>query len=170
MKALVTIDDSILSLSVLPAVRRLLRLVPSAEIHLLTVLDPRQAHGVRLGAADVSRGAEGTVAVSSPAPGVVESHGEAMERLEREQQNRLRDIAVEHFPGGDWFCHTRWSREPADKIVQVANNLDVDVVVMATHGRSGVSNLVAGSVTQAVIKRSGRPVLVQCPPGAEDDQ
>lgn len=170
MKALVTIDDSDLSLSILRAARRLVRLVPSAEINLLTVLDPRQARGLLGGAPEVSHGAAGTVAVSSPLPAVIESHGEALERLEREAKDRLRDIAVQNFPGGEWTCHTRWSREPADTIVAVANELDADIIVMATHGRSGVSNLVAGSVTQAVIKQSKRPVLVQCPAAAAEDE
>ncbi len=169
MKALVTIDDSELSLSILRAARRLARLVPSVEIHLLTVLDPRQARGMLAPSAELSHGAAGTVAVSSPAPSVVESHGEALERLERENQARLRDLAVQNFPGGDWTCHTRWARDAAETIVRVANDLGVDIIVMATHGRSGVSNLVAGSVTQAVIRQSGRPVLVQCPGPDEDE-
>jgi nucleotide-binding universal stress UspA family protein len=163
MKALVTLDDSALSLTILETARELVRLVPGAEVHLLTVLDPGQARGLLASTPEVTHGAAGTVAVSSPSPAIVESHGEALERLEREQREHLRDVAVENFPGADWYCHTRWSKDPASAIVDVARELGIDVIAMATHGRSGVSHLVAGSVTEAVIRRSGKPVLVRCP-------
>jgi nucleotide-binding universal stress UspA family protein len=45
----------------------------------------------------------------------------------------------------------------------MAEKLDVNVIVMATHGRSGLSRAVMGSVAEAVIRKSRRPVLVQRP-------
>ncbi len=36
---------------------------------------------------------------------------------------------------------------------------DVDLIVMATHGRSGVQRLVLGSVTEKVVRAAACPVL-----------
>jgi nucleotide-binding universal stress UspA family protein len=47
---------------------------------------------------------------------------------------------------------------PADGIVATLG--DYDLVVMGSHGRSGVGRLLLGSVTEGVIRRSERPVLV----------
>lgn len=48
---------------------------------------------------------------------------------------------------------------PARRISSYAEEHDVDMVVMGTHGRSGVSRLLLGSVTETVIRQSRRPVL-----------
>lgn len=47
----------------------------------------------------------------------------------------------------------------AEDILRVAEEKDVDLIVMATHGRSGVQRLVLGSVTEKVIRATSRPVL-----------
>lgn len=49
--------------------------------------------------------------------------------------------------------------EPVREITTYAEAADVDVVVMATHGRSGIGRMVAGSVTERVMRRCDRPVL-----------
>jgi nucleotide-binding universal stress UspA family protein len=48
---------------------------------------------------------------------------------------------------------------PAAAILTVAEQHQVDGIVMATHGRSGVRRFVLGSVTEKVIRSSSRPVL-----------
>jgi len=52
----------------------------------------------------------------------------------------------------------------AAAIAQVAERLDVDAVVLATHGRSGLSRLRHGSVAQEVLRRCVRPLLLVPPP------
>lgn len=52
----------------------------------------------------------------------------------------------------------------ATHLVQAAARLDVDVVCMGTHGRSGLARAVLGSVAEAVMARADRPVLVVRPP------
>jgi nucleotide-binding universal stress UspA family protein len=49
--------------------------------------------------------------------------------------------------------------EPVREISTYAEAANVDVVVMGTHGRSGVGRMVAGSVTERVMRRCSRPVL-----------
>lgn len=52
------------------------------------------------------------------------------------------------------------SGTPHREILDYAEIQDVDLVVMATHGRSGVSRLLSGSVTERVVRKADRPVLV----------
>ncbi|WP_164012308.1 universal stress protein [Pyxidicoccus trucidator] len=51
-------------------------------------------------------------------------------------------------------------------LVQASERLGVDAIVMGTHGRSGLKRAVLGSVTQALLLRTDRPVLVVRPPQA----
>ncbi|MFB6218321.1 MAG: universal stress protein [Halobacteriaceae archaeon] len=50
---------------------------------------------------------------------------------------------------------------PHEGIVAYADEHDVDLVVMGTHGRSGIDRVILGSVTENVIRETERPVLVQ---------
>lgn len=53
----------------------------------------------------------------------------------------------------------------APTIVEYANDNDVDVVVMATHGRRGVRRMLLGSVAEEVLRTAGCPVLTVRPDG-----
>jgi nucleotide-binding universal stress UspA family protein len=48
---------------------------------------------------------------------------------------------------------------PADEIVKLADDRIVDLIVMGTHGRSGLSHLLMGSVAEHVVRRASCPVL-----------
>jgi nucleotide-binding universal stress UspA family protein len=45
-------------------------------------------------------------------------------------------------------------------IVERARQIGVDLIVMTTHGRSGLGRLIMGSVTEAVLRHTPCPVLV----------
>ena len=47
-----------------------------------------------------------------------------------------------------------------EAIVAIARKRKCDLIVMASHGRSGLSRLLLGSVAQAVLSRASVPVLV----------
>jgi nucleotide-binding universal stress UspA family protein len=49
---------------------------------------------------------------------------------------------------------------PADSIIETAQNLAVDVIVMATHGRGGVARWAVGSVADKVMRHGPCPVLL----------
>jgi nucleotide-binding universal stress UspA family protein len=49
---------------------------------------------------------------------------------------------------------------PASVIIQAADGLDDCLVVMSTHGLGGLQRMVLGSVTDKVVRGTGRPVLV----------
>ena len=48
---------------------------------------------------------------------------------------------------------------PNDEIIGYAEDNDVDLIAMGTHGRSGVERQVVGSVTEKVVRNSEIPVL-----------
>lgn len=52
---------------------------------------------------------------------------------------------------------------PAERIVEHAHRIEAELVVMATHGRSGLSRFVRGSVAEAVIRACKVPVLAANP-------
>jgi nucleotide-binding universal stress UspA family protein len=49
---------------------------------------------------------------------------------------------------------------PAEEIIRCAQNNGVDLIVMATHGRSGIGRMVLGSVADEVLRRSSLPLLL----------
>lgn len=48
---------------------------------------------------------------------------------------------------------------PFQMIVDTADKLKVDLIVMATHGRTGLSHLLMGSVAEKVVRAARCPVL-----------
>jgi nucleotide-binding universal stress UspA family protein len=57
------------------------------------------------------------------------------------------DVTTAVFMGG-----------PSTAILERAS--DTDLIVMASHGRGGVTRFALGSITDAVIRGSGKPVMV----------
>lgn len=54
---------------------------------------------------------------------------------------------------------------PSDKLVEYADQNHVDLIVMGTHGRSGLNRILMGSVAENVIRRAPCPVMtIRQPP------
>lgn len=51
------------------------------------------------------------------------------------------------------------SGDPTDCILRLAADEDYSLIVMATHGRTGLSHLFLGSVAEKVVRRAACPVL-----------
>ena len=69
------------------------------------------------------------------------------------------DRAAEHLGGiSPW----RFVREgtPADEILAAAREWEPDLIVIGTHGRSGVSRVVLGSTAESVVRHARCPVVV----------
>jgi nucleotide-binding universal stress UspA family protein len=49
---------------------------------------------------------------------------------------------------------------PADEIVRYADFCDVDLIIMGTHGRSGLAHALMGSVAEQVVRAAPCPVLL----------
>jgi nucleotide-binding universal stress UspA family protein len=53
--------------------------------------------------------------------------------------------------------------DPAEEIIRFVEHESIDLVVMATHARSGISRLVLGSVAEAVLRHVTVPVMLLRP-------
>jgi nucleotide-binding universal stress UspA family protein len=74
---------------------------------------------------------------------------EVKEKL-RKLEGRAHHVRVEsHVMEGD----------PVDMIVRAAEETGCDVIVMGTHGRTGLGRLLLGSVAESVIRKAPCPVL-----------
>lgn len=51
------------------------------------------------------------------------------------------------------------SDEPAKEILQYAKSVDIGLIIMGTHGRTGLARMVLGSVAEAVVRGAPCPVL-----------
>jgi len=83
-----------------------------------------------------------------------------LEESLREQGRRAVD-EVERLAkeaGVDCETHVR-EGSAADRILDEAEESDVDLVVMGTHGRTGLDRILVGSTTERVLRRSDIPVL-----------
>ena len=63
--------------------------------------------------------------------------------------------------------HRLITGEPAAAIVRLAEDENVDMIVMGTHGRTGLSRLLMGSVAEAVVRRAKCPVLTYKQPAEQ---
>lgn len=95
---------------------------------------------------------EGVAATLTYDP-MVDLEGEAEAYLER-QEASLRGGSLKEVR------HRVLIGDPAQQIVRLAEKTEGSLVVMSTHGRSGLARWAVGSVTEKVVRHSGRPVLV----------
>jgi nucleotide-binding universal stress UspA family protein len=57
------------------------------------------------------------------------------------------------------FEHRLLSGDPASEIVRLAQDEGVELIVLGTHGRTGLKRVLMGSVAEAVVRRATCPVL-----------
>ena len=108
----------------------LLHVVPTDELHLLRkVYQPDKSGG-----ADIS----------------------TAERVAREH---LEAIAQEHLGDSRYEILTQFNSNPAAGILEAQKETDADLVVMSSHGRTGLAHLILGSVAERVVRESVCPVL-----------
>jgi nucleotide-binding universal stress UspA family protein len=53
-----------------------------------------------------------------------------------------------------------WYGPPADSIIEAARVSGIDLIVMSSHGRSGLGRLVLGSVAETVLRGTTTPILL----------
>jgi nucleotide-binding universal stress UspA family protein len=87
----------------------------------------------------------------------VQSHVDAAEQEAREnleafaQELSVRGIKVKPFLRVGY---------PFDEIVLMAKHFDVDLIIIGSHGRGGLSRLLVGSTAERVVEHAPCPVLV----------
>lgn len=62
-----------------------------------------------------------------------------------------------------------WYGPAVEAIVEAARYREADLIVMSSHGRSGVARLIMGSVAERVLRSTRVPILVIRPDGAPVD-
>ena len=60
--------------------------------------------------------------------------------------------------------------EVAGTLIKQAQAKDVDLIVLATHGRSGIKRVFLGSVTEHIFGATTLPLFVVCPPAVEAEK
>lgn len=77
------------------------------------------------------------------------------EREYRNEKKAYLEEWVERLKEQGYSASSRLATgDPVDCILHVANEEEVDAIVMATHGRSGLQRFFVGSVTEGVLRRS----------------
>jgi len=73
----------------------------------------------------------------------------------------LEEIAAKHLGGVKYKLHTASSTERlfAKAIVRVAAEVEADLIILKTHGRTGLSHLLIGSVAEEVVRTAPCPVM-----------
>jgi nucleotide-binding universal stress UspA family protein len=98
------------------------------------------------------------------------THGEAVSQREPEgYRERLQaDLRQVGPASGAGLAVVRLLAEgdPADEIVRAARAQGCDLIVMGTHGRTGLSRLLIGSVAEQVVRTAPCSVLTVKTPGA----
>ncbi len=88
---------------------------------------------------------------------------DTLESLEAEARRYL-DAIADQFRAEGYTVQTEISAMPAaEAILDYADSQHADLITIATHGRSGISRWVFGSVTQKVVQTCPVPVLVVRP-------
>jgi universal stress protein A len=100
-----------------------------------------------------------------PEPGMAfPPPGDYMEELTESAER-----ALTRLPGGDaaeGLTVVRETRQgpPFLEIIRYAKEHDIDLIVIGTHGRSGLAHVLLGSVTEKVVRKAPCPVLTVRPP------
>ena len=148
----VGVDYSQNSNDALEAACGLARTIADAAVHLVHVTTPS-------GAQPFAGMTQPFAASANPAP--VDELQEEKRELEALTQRTVASVAPS---GARLFGHLR-TGNAAREIVQLASDLSADLIVVGTHGETGVMRLLLGSVAQNVVTHAPCPVLVVKPEG-----
>lgn len=88
-----------------------------------------------------------------------EGGGAGIVWAEKVARDMLSSLAQEHLSNVPHEIVTRMSSDPVMGILDAEKELGVDLVVMATHGRTGITHFILGSVAEKVVRESRTPVL-----------
>jgi nucleotide-binding universal stress UspA family protein len=147
-RILVPHDGSAFAEQVLPHVTELARAL-GAEVHLIEVIAPPNP---AIFAADESTGVGSEIAL--------EALEEADEELREEGEHRFHTLSEQLGAQGIKAAWQVREGDPAQEIVDYAREQGVDLIAMASHGRSGLARAILGSVTDSVLRHAACPVLV----------
>ncbi len=165
MRFVVALDGSEPSTHATLAVGPLAR-AAHVEVLLLEVLNPDEFRDTAYetgppGAIPASALPSGQVLRNAPPPGMrlAEDRTQALERARVDAEAYLKTEAA-RLEGVISTVHIVWAEHAAEAITDFAEQQGADLLVIGTHGRSGIRHALMGSVAEAVIRRSKAPVMV----------
>jgi nucleotide-binding universal stress UspA family protein len=140
-RILVPVDGSDTSMSVIGPAEKFAQLCGS-EVLLLHVLPPYMPPDAML------PGMEAAIPITRPEPVHSDEDAATKQAADRFRHAGLRTtrLTVEG--------------EPASQIVDLGRNRDMDLIALATHGRTGFSRWALGSVAERVLRSAEMPVLL----------
>jgi nucleotide-binding universal stress UspA family protein len=161
MRLMIAVDDSEQATAVVGALQPLFER-ERPEVELVSIVDMSDVHEVRRSGQPAF---EPTPAVGAsahdeqqPPPQLAESHGQALERVRIEREDFLRNLAS--GAGLDGSVTVISDEHTADAITRHASESGADLVAVGTHGRSGISRVLMGSVAEHVVRHCEVPVIV----------
>ncbi|MEE8594510.1 MAG: universal stress protein, partial [Gemmatimonadota bacterium] len=89
-----------------------------------------------------------------------------MPELKEKALQHLRDRLEKEGPEVPAELHVELGH-PAQNVVEYAERLEIDLIVLASHGRTGLERALLGSVAEGVARRAKCPVLIVKPPEEE---
>lgn len=146
-RILVALDGSDLAERILPHVEALGRALGSTLIVLRATTPPEQIIASLNGGAML------------PATGMIDPNP-IIDAEREEVDGYLAQVAARLREHGLTVQTERPAAPAADAILQLADELDADLIAMTTQGRTGLGRIVFGSVAGEVVRRSPRPLLV----------
>jgi nucleotide-binding universal stress UspA family protein len=162
---MITLDGSPLSQQIIPIVKNLFS-PDETDLLLFSAVKPPLAPEVRASmSGEVVTASLLEEAFLQPQDlGAQIENGPAVEQdLAAQRKRELQPIADALKKAGFSVRVSAWVDEAADAITTFAHEQKVDAIAMATHGRSGMSRLLLGSVTEKVMRTSHMPVLLLRP-------
>ena len=167
MKILATFDGTKFSESIMPQLQKLAAL-PSADFILLAVAHEPTGNLRKRGlprpvvvSDAIGRGTPVTIDRSDPT--FAEDKTQAIERRIAEMDDYLTLLGHQLPPGASCNVEAHVSDNVAQVIVDRAREEQVDVIVMATHSRSGIVHVFFGSTAEQVVRSGVAPVLLVHP-------
>jgi universal stress protein A len=83
-----------------------------------------------------------------------------LSEAENASKKRLKELVTKVVPAKIKIRPLVLTGQAAIQIVDLADKKEVDLIVIATQGQTGLKRLVFGSVAEKVIKLTSRPVLI----------
>jgi nucleotide-binding universal stress UspA family protein len=122
-----------------------------AEVILIRVIRPTTPV-ISAGTYGVVSPAESEIAVQA----ALEADKRNAARAKRYLRAKVRAIRSRHTKASYQIA----IGDPSKSIIEFSTKENIDLVVMTTHGKSGLKRAVMGSIADVVIRESGKPVLV----------
>lgn len=128
-----------------------------------------QAIGPAAAIARASHASLDVMMVHEPLPGLADAPWN--EGWLREEDQYLEILTAELTTGaGIKVSHAILRGDPTEMICARAVDIGADLIVMTSHGRTGLSRAWSGSVADGVLRRSGTPVLMLRPQNRKIDR